>query len=170
MRVEGEEPLTGTFAVSQNGTLELPVVGAIPLSGVLRSELEEHLTAQLSRFIREPRVQARALFRITITGAVGNPGFYVVPADVLLTDALMLAGGPAGEAKLTAIRVERDGKPIWEGRALQRAITEGRTLDQLSLGAGDQIVVPQDRGGIGRSLLYGLSAVSSVVLIITRIF
>jgi len=32
---------------------------------------------------------------------------------------------------------------IWEGERLRRAIAEGKTLDQMGLKAGDQVVVPR---------------------------
>jgi protein involved in polysaccharide export with SLBB domain len=164
--VEREEALTDTFVVQAGPAIVLPTVGSIPLDGILRSELEPHLTQQLQRFIRDPVVHARSLFRVVITGAVGHPGFFVIPAEALLTDALMTAGGPAANAKLEKIRIERSGRPIWEGAALQQAITEGRTVDQLSLTAGDHIVVPQASGQkFGWETILG--AASSLALLVT---
>jgi protein involved in polysaccharide export with SLBB domain len=102
---------------------------------------------------------------------VGAPGFYLLSSDELLTDALMRAGGPTGDAKVTSIRIERGDRKIWEGDPLQQAIAEGRTLDQLNLQAGDRIVVPQSGGnawdlvrniglltGIGLSVVFILRA------------
>lgn len=169
MIVEGEEALTNTFVVSNDRTLELPVIGSISLDGVLRSELEEYLTEELSRYIRNPRVQARGLFRVTITGAIGKPGFYVVPAQAVLTDVLMSAGGPASNARLEAIHIQRDGETIWEPDALQQAITQGRTLDQLSLVAGDHIVVPREKAPIWRNVLLGISSAASLTYLLMRI-
>lgn len=169
LRVEGEDALTGTFVVTNDRTLELPVIGSIPLEGVLRSELQAHLKEELSRYIRNPRVLARGHFRVTITGAIGKAGFYVVPAEAVLTDVLMSAGGPAPNAELTKIRIERDGEPIWKGEALQQAITDGRTLDQLSLVAGDHIVVPRDSPPIWRNVLLGISSAASLTYLLMRI-
>lgn len=168
LRVEGEDSLSQTFTVSRGPALDLPAIGTISLEGVLRSELESHLQRELARYIRDPQVRARALFRITITGGVGQPGFYVVPSEALLTDALMSAGGPAPGARLREIRVERDGKVIWGGEALQRAITEGRTLDQLSLQAGDHVVVPEPRGGppMWTYIATGVSALAAIASLV----
>ncbi|HEX7051962.1 MAG TPA: polysaccharide biosynthesis/export family protein [Longimicrobiales bacterium] len=142
LEVLGEEMLTDSFTVAMGRVLRLPLVGDISLKGVLRSELESYLTQQIGRYLKDPQVRARSLIRISVTGAVSSPGFYVVPSESLLTDVLMMAGGPGQNADLDDIRVERGDDEIWEGDPLQQAITEGRTLDQLSLQAGDRIIVP----------------------------
>jgi hypothetical protein len=94
-----------------------------------------------------------------------------MPTERLVTDALMVAGGPSGNADLKEIKIERGDRPIWRGQPLQDAITEGRTLDQLSVRAGDRIVVPAQRQRVSawRNGLVVLSAVSTVVLAVERI-
>ena len=47
------------------------------------------------------------------------------------------------------MRVEREGVSVWEGRSLQAAMVDGRTLDQLNLRAGDHLIVPPGGGGLG---------------------
>jgi hypothetical protein len=145
--VEGETGLSDTFAVTQDTALALPVIGSIPLRGVLRSELQPYLGEEIGKYIRQPVVRVQSLIRVSILGAVGKPGFYPLPATTLLDDAIMLAGGPRGDAKLTKVYVERDGDRIWEGEPLQDAMVQGRTLDQLNLQAGDRVYVPEGGGG-----------------------
>ncbi len=139
--VEGQAPLTNTFTVEPGRVLVLPAIGDVPLTGVLRSELEAHLAKELSKYIVQPTVHAESLVRITVTGAVTKSGFYLIPAESLIPDALMLAGGPASNADMKKIRILRSGQTIWDGATLQNAIVQGWTLDQLSLRAGDQIDV-----------------------------
>ena len=176
LAVEGEPQLTGTFVVAPGLVLKLPLVGDVPLSGVLRSELQEHMTRQLGQFIRNPVVQARSLIRISIVGMIGKPGFYVVPSESLVTDALMLAGGPSVASDLSRIEIERSGTSIWGGQPLQEAMTQGRTLDQLSLRAGDRIILPaiQQGGTVSglpwRQALAGIGAVALVIRTFTRWF
>lgn len=147
LEVEGQTELTDTFTVAPGPSLILPTIREVSLAGLLRSELQSHLETQLRRFIVDPKVKATPLMRIWIQGGVNRPGVYLVPAEALVTDALMIAGGTTREARVTDIRIERDNARIWEGEALQRAITEGRTLDQLSLRAGDHIIVAEGRSG-----------------------
>lgn len=170
LAVEEQPELTNTFQVAPGRVLILPVIGEIPLKGVLRSELEDHLTKSLGRFIVEPKVRATSQIRISILGQVASPGFYVVPSEVPLTDALMLAGGPAQHAELTKIYVERGGERIWGGEALQAAIIEGRTLDQLSLRAGDRIFVPGNQQNRWETIRDILFLVPPAIALLTIIF
>jgi len=142
LTVENEPTLTDTFTVDRGKTLSLPLIGDVVLDGLLRAELEARLIEYVGRFVREPRVRARSLIPVTISGAVGRPGFYTLPSELRLTDALMRAGGTSPTAELTEIRIERGDDEIWDEESLQVAITEGRTLDQLSMRAGDLVYVP----------------------------
>lgn len=144
--VEGQQQLSDTFMVVSGQKVVLPALGDIALTGVLRSELEGYLRDQIGKFIVEPVVHARSLIRISVFGDVGRPGFYTIPSDMILSDALMVAGGPAGNADLDKMRIERGSRRIWDGERMQDALRKGRTLDQLSLRAGDQIVVPARSG------------------------
>ncbi len=141
--VEGEKELSDTFAVGPGRVLMLPLVGDVPLAGVLRTELQDYLTQHLAQNLRDPFVRARALVRLSIQGAVARPGYYTVSAEAVLSDALMAAGGTVQDAKLSGLRIERGGAPLWEGKALEKAIAEGWTIDDAGLSAGDQFVVPR---------------------------
>lgn len=160
LTVENQAALTNTFTVDPGRVITLPGIGAVPLTGVLRSELEADLTKKLSKYIVQPTVRAQSLVRITVLGAVAKPGFYLIPADALLSDALTLAGGPSNGAELNKLRIKRDGQTIWDGSTLRSALTDGWTLDQLSLQAGDQIEVPAAQssnwGNIMRAALYSI--------------
>ena len=166
LAVQGEPNLPDTVAVEPGPRITLPLFGTISLRGVLRAEVEEHLTRELGKVIRDPVVQARGLMRLSVQGAVARPGFYLVPADMLLSEALMLAGGPAPDADLPELRVERGGQPMLTAQEAQVAVQEGRTLDQLSLQAGDQIMLPEEQSGsilssVGR---FALVAASTLLL------
>jgi protein involved in polysaccharide export with SLBB domain len=169
--VEGHEQLSDTFNVVAGRLVVLPEIGRIPLEGVLRSELQSHLTEQIGRFIRDPVIQVRALVRVQILGAVGNPGFYPVPSDLLITDVLMLAGGPDASAKIEGIEIRRGAEVIWEAEGLREALIEGRTLDQLSVRAGDSIFVPEQRSGFAsiQNIILTLSGLASLAVLAVQI-
>jgi protein involved in polysaccharide export with SLBB domain len=167
--VEGEPQLSDTLSVAPGRVLQLPEIEDIPLDGILRSELEAHLETELGRYLRDPDVEANSLVRIAVLGQVGRQGFYTMPASLLVEEALMLAGGPGGNANLDDAEIQRGDRVIWSGDALQEAIIEGRTLDQLSLRAGDRIIVPQRRPGffdqgILRTLLFTIPAVTYAII------
>jgi len=142
LAVEGEAGFPDTFTVTPARELSLPTIGAIPLAGVLRSDIEPYVTKYVATFVRSPTVHAQPLIAVSVLGKVVTPGFYTVPAGMALTQLLSQAKGPTPDADLTKITIEREGRVIWEGPALQRAITEGRTLEQLGLRAGDRVMVP----------------------------
>jgi protein involved in polysaccharide export with SLBB domain len=148
LSVEGETTLSDTFTVATGQQLPIPQLGDIPLSGVLRSELESHVKTHMGRFIRDPKVTVRSLIRVAVMGGVGSPGFYSVPSEALLSDVIMIAGGPAVTAKLSVIQVIRGERRIWEGDALVDTTATGRSLDQIGVRAGDRINVPESGGGV----------------------
>jgi len=143
--VERQPDLSDTFAVVSGRRIVLPEIGAVPLEGVLRSELQQYMLQYLSKYIVNPTVHANSLVRLELSGNIGRAGFYDVPSDMQLSDVLMLAGGPGGNAALDHLSVRRANDRIWDGDALRTAMVEGSTVDQLSLRAGDVIEVPPKR-------------------------
>jgi polysaccharide export outer membrane protein len=141
--VEGEEALTDTFTVSPAMTVTLPTVGEISVANVRRDRVTPHFSAALGKYFRDPVVHARTLIRVGIAGEVVRPGFYAVPADLVLTDALMIAGGTTPIAKVNDLRVERDGKRVLQGSRMRKAVGSGATFAQLGVRAGDVIQVPR---------------------------
>jgi protein involved in polysaccharide export with SLBB domain len=169
--VEGEKQLSDTFTVVGGPALQLPGLGDVSLAGVPRAEIEPYLVKTIGRFFLRPVIHARVLVSLSVVGEVNKPGFYSVPAGVSLTDAIMLAGGLTKEAKVSAVRIERDGHAVWSGRPLQQALEQGRTLDQLDLHGGERILVPRVASH-GESVFRVLGLVATLpaaVLVITQV-
>jgi protein involved in polysaccharide export with SLBB domain len=169
LEVRQEPEMSGEFTVEPGRTITLPNAGSISLAGVLRSELEAHLRRELARFLQNPVVTARSLIRVAVMGEVGNPGFFTFPASLVLEDVVMEAGGPTRSANLDRIRIERAGETVWGGGALQQAMRDARTLDQLSLQAGDRIVVPSHGAPLWRTALTVISTAGTLFYLYTRI-
>src|SRR5207249_504036 len=130
LRVEGEQQLSDTFTVGPGQAVVLPEVGAVPLDGVLRSELQGRLQQQLARVLRHPIVQARSLFRVLVEGNVAKAGFYAVPPELPLADLVTAAGGLTPHAKLAGTRVERARQENWSGELAEpstSSFTRGST-------------------------------------------
>jgi protein involved in polysaccharide export with SLBB domain len=143
LHVDGDSALSDTFTVVEGPALRLPNIGDISLAGVRRGDIEAHLSRELGRYINDAVLQARALIRVSVVGEVGRPGYYAVPVDLVLTDALMLAGGATKDARVDRLNIQRGNASVWSGSALQTAISRGATLDQLGIRAGDLIQVPR---------------------------
>jgi len=140
-----EQQLSDTFTVGGGQELLLPVVGTVSLKGALRSELQPIVAREIARLIRDPVVHARALLSVGVTGEVARPGYYAVPGDAVVAMLLTAAGGPTKDAEMNKLKLDRAGKTLWEGKECRRAIAEGRTLEDLRVQAGDQLIVPTNK-------------------------
>src|SRR5439155_1611991 len=89
--------------------LKLRAIGTVSLAGVRRADLESYLARELAKYLRNPVVHAHVLVRVAILGEVEHPGFYAVPADLVLGDALMRAGGPTRDSRVA--RATRQARP-----------------------------------------------------------
>lgn len=169
--IEGDWVAPDTLAVQGGPLVAVPQIGDIQLKGVLRSELQAHMIKELGRYYRNPVVQAEALIRLRVAGAVREQGFYHFPAKTLIGEALMGAGGLFENADLDEVEIRRGDQTIWEGETLQTAINDGSTLDQLSLRAGDELHVPVDNGNplLSGLLRYGIP-ITTAVLFGIRVF
>ena len=141
--VQGEPTLTDTFTVREGQVLRLPNLNDVALHGVLHTELQANLTRELTRIIEAPVVRATPLVRVAVLGQVARPGYYSAPADELVSDMLMRAGGPTTNADLNKTVVRRGAETVYTAKAIQTAMAQGETIDQLDLKPGDQIVVAE---------------------------
>ena len=162
--VEGIPALTDTFPVRGDQTVTLPDIGAVSLRGVLRSELQDSLAAHLHRYVKTRRITATALVRVAVLGHVLRPGFYAVRADALLTDLVMIAGGPAPNADVTRVDVSRGDVPLWSRGEIQHAMATGLTLDQLSVRTGDQVVIGERRTRNWGTVMQAVGVISGVAM------
>ena len=172
LRVRGDTALSDTFTVTPSRTLELPNIGTAPLTGVLRSELEDHLKEIIGRFIKAPEVRATALMRISVVGMVGRPGFYNLPAVSLMGDVFTAAGGLNIDSDPNKTLVLRGGQPFLAMDRVTKAITEGRTLDQMNLHSGDEVRVGEKKkAGPGALLVIGgvSAAILSIVAVVSLV-
>lgn len=83
-----------TYMVSQQGTIEFPVVGTVTVTGLTNFELADRIKDEIREYVRDPIVNVRILnFQISVLGEVKTPGtFTVVDDHISLPKALGLAG------------------------------------------------------------------------------
>lgn len=134
-----------TISVRAGKLLPLPKMGDVPLEGVLRSELSSRISSHLAKFLRDSSVSAIPLVRLAVLGQVQRPGFYYTAADVLLSDMLMKAGGPAPAADLSKTSIRRGGETIWNAQDTRTAMSDGLSIERLHLRAGDEIYVAEQK-------------------------
>lgn len=168
LSVAGEVALTDTFTVRPGPELVLGNFPPIPLKGVLRSELQSHLTTELARYFVRPQVNAVPLLRVAVLGAIGRPGYYYVPADMLLSDLVMTAGGP-GQADMNRAEIRRGDEALYAGHDVDVALGDGFTLDMLNLRSGDEFVLQEKRQMNWTSLLRAVTIVSGIAALVVRL-
>lgn len=171
LSVDGERTLSDTFTVVTGPAIVLPAIGTVSLAGIHRGDITPYLATTLGRYLRHPVVHARALLRVEVVGEVLRPGFYAMPTDALLSDAMMEAGGLTRDAKFASLSIARQDSVIWEGDRLQSAIVHGRTLDELGLQSGDALIVPRRHDPESTARIVGILVTLPVAVYgITRLF
>lgn len=153
-----------TVTVRPDQSLAFRKIPPISLRGVLDSEASEHLTKELSKFIKNPEVTATGLLRLQVMGAVQQPQFLTVPMSQLITDVIMAAGGPSQGSKFSDTRVTRAGKTFLDHKQFAEAIRTGKTVGDVSLRDGDEIFVPVGVQG-GSRFQQGLAIMTGLVSI-----
>ena len=141
----GSTTFNDTVSVRAGKLLPLPRMGEVALDGVLRSELSARLSTHLARFLRDSSVRATPLVRLAVLGQVQRPGYYYTSADVLLSDMLMKAGGPAPSADLGKMVIRRNSETIWNAKDTRTAMSDGLSIERLHLRAGDEIYVAEQK-------------------------
>ncbi len=168
------ESLSKAYVVSPTRTLLLAGTIEIPVKGVLRSELEQYVTTELKKYLREPNVRVTTSMRIQLSGAVSRVGFFNVAAGMPLTDVLMnpsVGGGVSNSSRFEKSTILRGEKVIVDARAFKAALATAKTLDELNLQAGDEIkVAAKSSSSVFAKVLGVAGAVGGLVWLGIQIF
>jgi protein involved in polysaccharide export with SLBB domain len=167
--LESNPTATDTMQVRAGKVLQFAKMSDVSLEGVLRSELTDTLRRHLAKYLTNPNVRATPLLPLAVLGNVRNPGFMYAPADYLLRDLIMRAGGPDPTADVSKTVVRRDGKTIWDVKDVRAAFSDGLSLDRLHLHAGDEIFVPERRQIQLSTILTVLSATAALSVAATQL-
>jgi protein involved in polysaccharide export with SLBB domain len=137
LRIWREPDLSGDFAVDAGGVATLPRLGPINVGTMTPDSLHSYLLAGFAKYIRNPTVEVTVLRRITVLGAVRNPGVYSADPTMTVAEVLALAGGVSVDGKRNRIQLIRNGAP------LDLSLEPGARMVTTALRSGDQIYVPQ---------------------------
>lgn len=156
--------------VGPSGTLSLPLVGAVDVTGMSIAKLEEIAARKLrEEGVRNPRVSinfvnVQSQF-VTVEGEVMKPGLFDVRKNMTLLRALASAEGLKEEAKIGNVMVFRtvNGRKM-AGLYNVEAIRLGH-YDDPPVYADDVVVVSRDRATLlFRNALGILPALTYVVV------
>ncbi|HJS09423.1 MAG TPA: SLBB domain-containing protein [Pirellulales bacterium] len=121
--------------VAADGTVLVPLIGAVPIGGVEPIAAEQRIAhAAIERGIyRQPYVTLEviepAVNRVTVLGAVGKPGVVELPRGACdLASALAAAGGLSKEAGTQIEILHHQGSPFLAGSPAGPAGSEGQPI------------------------------------------
>jgi polysaccharide export outer membrane protein len=132
-----QNQLGGEFAVDDDGTVSLPLVGRLKLAGLAPADAEQLIAGRLAgRIVKNPQVNIDIIhYRpIYVYGEVTKPGGYDFAGTPTVIGAITLAGGYTYRAQTEGLTIVRYGDPEHRHYAVSEA---------APVGPGDVIYVPE---------------------------
>jgi len=147
--VYGEEDLSGKYRVTEDGSINFPLVGRIEVAGRGPGEIALAIQSALHdrQLLRDPHVSVFLLeqtsSQISVVGAVSKPGSFSLTREMTIVQAISAAGGLTALASgdNTIVTRKANGQ-LQRFKVPVDAIAEGRANDFL-LEAGDIVFVPE---------------------------
>ncbi|HEV8334809.1 MAG TPA: polysaccharide biosynthesis/export family protein [Candidatus Polarisedimenticolia bacterium] len=148
-----EQPdLNRTVRVSGDGTISVPLLGVIPVSGLTVKETEARLRDLLSaKYLTDPQVtvfvkEAKSK-KVSVVGAVEKPGTVEMLGQRSLLEAISEAGGLTQQAgkDLYVLRSDRSGATTRIDVDLDDLMIKGNPELNIPILPGDVINIPIDR-------------------------
>lgn len=144
---------SGTYQVLVDGTLNLPLIGSVPVEGLTLPQSSELISQRYADLIRRPIVtlslaEPRPL-EVAIAGEINRPGTYTLTTDSgrkfpKVSEMIQQAGGITRSADVRNIQVRRsyqNGTQVFQVD-LMELIQSGELRQDLTLRDGDTIFIP----------------------------
>lgn len=146
VRVFREDELTTRSQLSRDGTISIPLIGAVRIEGLTTDQASAAIARRLrDGYLVRPEVsvsiEARIRRTVTILGQAQRPGVFEIPAhrSLTLVEAIGLAGGTTRIANEKKLTLKRGGKVF---SVNLKDITSGKGQD-IPLADGDTITIPE---------------------------
>lgn len=132
--VYGEETLTNTYMLDEDGNINVPLIGTVKAGGLTKGALQKTIKKALVKggFQSKPYVTVKieALRPLYINGEVNEPGSYAYQPSLDVFQAIALAGGYTPRASKSKIMITRtkngdkfrfyanENTPVWPGDSI----------------------------------------------------
>ncbi|HDJ22823.1 MAG TPA: hypothetical protein ENF17_02905 [Candidatus Aminicenantes bacterium] len=150
--VFGLDDLNTTVRVSEEGKITLPLLGEVKVQGLTKTEVEKELARLLEKkYLQNPQVtvfiKEYQSKRVSILGAVQNPGPYELLGRQTLLQIISEAGGMTEDAGETIIIIRQlaDGSSKTLRIPAEELIVKGDAKLNIVLQPGDIINIPVDK-------------------------
>jgi polysaccharide export outer membrane protein len=149
LRIVGEKDLPEEYQVASDGTVDLPYIHRVSVSGLEPHEIARVVRERLigEKILRDPSVvvmiKEYRSKKITVLGQVQKPGSFPLTSGLTLLQAVSLSGGFTSIAKTNQVRLTRKVKEGAKTVVLSvDSITDGRSPD-VPLQAGDVLYISE---------------------------
>jgi protein involved in polysaccharide export with SLBB domain len=149
VRVYGEQELSGSHQVAPDGTIDFPLLGSVDVNGLEPPDVADTVQRLLKerRLLRDPHVsvyvERYVSKRVSVVGAVANPGTFVLEPGMTVVEAISMAGGFSSLADRDGTVVTRRvGTDTVRYRVPVAKVANGQAKD-IEVAAGDIIFVPE---------------------------
>jgi len=150
--VFGLDELNKTVRISEDGKITLPLLGEVEVEGLTKSELERRLSELLEeKYLQNPQVtvfiREYQSKRVSVLGAVENPGTYELLGRQTLLQIISKAGGLTQDAgkEIIIIRQQEDGTSTSLKISIEDLILKGDPTLNIPLQLDDIINIPIDK-------------------------
>ena len=163
IKVWREPDLSDSTPVDADGNVTLPRMGVVQVGGMSADSVRRLIVTTYSRYLRDPAVDVTVLPRVTILGAVRNPGVRNLDPTMTIADALAMAGGAAPDGKVDRVELRRRGERVPAKLSLDARLAE------TPIRSGDHLVVPQ-RSWLSRNvgMVIGLTSLGISIIYLVR--
>ena len=150
--VFGQDELNKTVRVSEDGKITFPLLGEVEVKGLTKVELEKKLSRLLEeKYLHNPQVtifiKEHQSKRVSVLGAVKNPGHYEILGRQTLLHIISKAGGLTNETgeDIIIMRQSQDGSNISLKISIDGLFLKGDPDLNIPLQPNDIINVPIDK-------------------------
>lgn len=150
--VFGQDELNKTVRVSEDGKITFPLLGEVEVKGLTKVELEKKLSRLLEEnYLHNPQVtifiREHQSKRVSVLGAVKNPGHYEILGRQTLLHIISKAGGLTNETgeDIIIMRQSQDGSNISLKISIDGLFLKGDPDLNIPLQPNDIINVPIDK-------------------------
>jgi len=135
--VYGQDLMTNDYMVDRDGTIALPLAGRIQVGDMVTADAEAAIRKKLAKgIVVNPNVTVDVIqYRpIYVIGEVNKPGAYDYTSNIVMINAVALAGG-------FTYRASKEGVTVLRGAEAKEQ--RYRATQTTALQPGDVVVVPE---------------------------
>lgn len=155
-----------TYRVEDDGTVALPMIGRIQVTGLTRHEAALKIEALYSKELKDPIIELKIVsLKVTLLGEINKQGIYNLQKDrTSLIEIIGEGGGVNDRANIKKVKIIRGGMD--NPQILEFDLSDLKTLSdsRTILQNNDVVFIVQNRRAVNSDKLKSMSAVLQPVI------